>query len=508
MNMHPLIQKVFDNRGLDIEKLTNYDLSNLHNPNKIPSINNLKRELEEVKLWNGKVGVVSDFDVDGTTSAAIMSKVLEEMDIDYEVRVTTRQQEGYGYKKYSVDCLDDCQLIITLDCGINADDTIDYAFKKGIKTFVIDHHQKDSRKQFNYIDLEAKEGRYPHSELSAGALTWKIAKYLIGDKAHNLIQLAALSTVADMMDMSNLENRTIVHYGIKKMNSNPLTGIKSLMEVAGVDTIDAGKIGYQIAPMINAMGRLGNNEVSYQLLTENDLDSAYPLAEKLNKINKKRKKITKNALKRVENNADLSKNCIIEKMDVEKGITGLVAGKLSNKYDVPVIIFNEEGKGSGRSVGDYDFRKEIQSNCINYEYVKGHSAAFGASLGDYGIEYFKEDVYNMTEGVEYDVADYDVELNPAAIDDYLMESLDDLKPFGIGFEKPKFCFNNEGITNIQTMGKDNEHIRFNWHKVNTVAFYMSDMKDKLEGKCDIIYTPGWNEWMGKKEKQLIVSKII
>ena len=509
MKVHPVVKEIMEGRNINISEITDLKLDNLPSPSLIPGIQDFKEFLDECKLWDSKVCIYNDYDMDGTSSGAILYKTLNELDINVVNLTSTRERDGYGLSKAAVDKMKDrgVESIITTDCGITADKEIEYANDLNMSVFVLDHHNREDKPDFKYIDLSVNQGKFRTDKLSAGGLAYFISKYLIGHRADKYLDLAGFSTVADLVSLKDKTNRTLAKYGMRNINNK---GIKALMKVKDVDSVDTGTVGFSIAPMINAGGRLANNKISFELFTTEDKNRRKELAKELNKINEKRKEMTKKTVKNVEKEVDLSENIIVYQGDISKGLTGLVAGRLMNEHGKPAIIVNQDGKGSGRSLAPLDLQQELQNHLDIIEYSAGHSKAFGIGIGNNDISLLQERLYKETESINYKTVSYEKELNPAIVDDYFMDSLERLNPFGMNFSKPKLMYNytSDEIENVKVIGNDNSHLKFFINNIECIAFSMADDKDILESNGKIIYSPEYNDFMGRKSIQLNIKEII
>lgn len=503
INLHPIIKEIIEDRGLDVDELTDLNINNLPKPNLIPNIDKFKERINTAIEWNDKVCVYGDYDFDGASSSAILYKTLKQLGVNVISLISTRQRDGYGLSKKAVDKMNDnsVDLIITTDCGITADKEIEYAQSLGMGVFVLDHHNRYNEPDFDYIDLHVNQGMFPTNKLSCGGLAYFISKYLIGSKADKYLDLAGFSTIADLVDMTDKTNRILANQG---MNNIQNEGIKALMEVKSVDKVDSETIGFSLAPCINAGGRLTDNKISFELFTTEDKNKRYNLAEKLNKINEKRKKMTENIVENIENNAKLDENIIVYQGDVPKGITGLAAGKLSNKHNKPAIIVNKEGKGSGRSLPPLNLQSELQEHLDIIEYASGHDFAFGVGIGDNDISLLQNRLYKEFEDIEYDTIDYEKEVQTGVIDDYFMESLCKLKPFGQSFKRPKLKVKISDIENLHLVGGKYPKFFIN----NTECISWTHSKEEIRQANELVVSPNYNEFMGNKSIQLTVKDVI
>lgn len=503
MELHPIIEKFVKKRGFEVKDLIKYNREDLPNPEFIPNIGKFKEVLESAKRWNSQIILFGDFDMDGITSSTIYYKTLQELGLNIDCMISTRQRDGYGLSKAAIDEIDrqGHSLIITTDCGITQDEEIQYAEDKGIEVFVLDHHNRSDNPSFNYIDLKVNQGFFPTKELSAGGLAYFISKYLIGYKADKFLDLAGFSTIADLVDLTNKTNRILATEGMRNVQNE---GLKALIMIKGLDPNDLNEsdIGYSIAPCINAVGRLKDNYLSFKMLTTEDRDERFKLAKRVNKINEIRKTKTEKVVKEVEENVDLSNNIIVHQANIEKGLTGLVAGKLMNKYGKPAVIINSEGKGSGRSLEPFNFQEELQNHLDIIDYAAGHSKAFGIGLEPKYVDELRIRLSEITENIEYQTIDYDIELKPTEVNDQLLKSMDRIRPFGIGFQEPKFAYPREGISNVKHLS-GGKHVKFRWF--DTEAIWFNSSEKEIYKNDRLVYTPGYNTYMGRTNIQLMIK---
>lgn len=505
MNAKEVFNEILEKRGLIRQELTEGSYEDLPSPSFIGNMGKLHTCLLDAKMWRSKVQIISDFDTDGVTSAAIMHQTLEEMGIEVETRISQRKY-GYGLQKEYIDDTD-ADIILTLDCGITQDEEIQYAEDKGIEVFVIDHHERKGIPDFNFIDLKVKQGFFETTELSAGGLSWFLSKHFIGDKANQFLDLAAFSTVGDLVGVLGV-NRLLVKEGLKKINNDPCIGLKTLIESQQIEEeITAQTIGWKLAPIINSVGRIGNNQLGFNLLTSDNMDDAYKYAKEMDKINTERKEMTKQAMKDIEDNLDNSANVIVEKSDIGKGIAGIVAGRLKEKHNKPVYIFNNDNSGSIRSVDPFDLSQYNQEYKDLFDTIGGHAYASGGKLKKGNYDKLKERLNSLTEGMEYNTEDYDLEIDPKIIDEQFMRKLDKFRPYSINFPLPKFKYITEKPIEEYRLFSD-AHINFGMKGLNCIAF---NSKEKLEiltnDRTELIFTADWNYFRGKKEIQLVIQSI-
>lgn len=503
MELHPIVEKFINKRNIDKDLFKDLTKSKLPSPHLIPNIDKLEQVLEDIKTWGSKVVIVSDYDFDGTSSAAILYETFKELEINVEVIVTNRKRDGYGLSNKVIDIVDEREfdLIITTDCGITQDEEIEYARLLGIDVFVLDHHNRRVKADFNYIDLKVNQGFFETDKLSSGGLAYFISKYLIGDKADKYLDLAGFSTVADLVDLDDKVNRILALEGVRNIQNK---GLLALIQIKGLDpdNIIETDIGFSLAPCINAVGRLGDNYKSFELFTTKDKNKRFKLAKEINDVNERRKNLTEKTVEIVEKNVDLDNNIIIYKDNINKGLTGLVAGKLQNKYNKPAIVMNTKGKGSGRSLEPLDLQKMLQNHLDIVEYANGHSKAFGIHVKKENYERFQQRMYNATKGMKYESVDYDIEVHPDNISSRVLDDLDKLRPFGMNIPQPKFIHDKEDIVGMKQLS-GGKHLKFYWYGVDAIWFNTTLTEFKKYDR--LIYTPGYNTFMGNTSIQLIIQ---
>lgn len=490
-------------------------MKNLCPSNYIPNIDKIKNLIKEYIDWNCKIVVVGDFDVDGVCSVAIMYKTLNRMGAKCEAIIGDRFKDGYGLSKRIVDKVEEKggDLIITLDIGINNREEIKYAKKKGIETIVIDHHLSDNPPECNYVDLKVNNGNYPFKLFSAAGITWKVCQYLLNDNLYYLLDIVAISTIADVVPLKG-ENRIIAKEGLQRLSSNPNLGLKMLQRVKGLEKkeMTTGRVGYILAPMINAQGRLYDNQKSFELLTTENEKKAKKIAEELNEVNKERQEISDKCLKKAKEQINEEDNIIVIKDDIPPGIVGLVAGDIKEELEKPAIVFGQpdkEGvcKGSGRSISPLHLKEDIIDQVRGLiEGGGGHSKAAGLSIKENNLNKFKKKVKRITKGIDYDLIKYDMKLDIDKININLVKELEIFQPTGMGNPSPKFLI-DEHVTNASTT-KSGKHLLFNMGGIDGIAFNMSNQMKELYDYGKIIASLDINKYQGNSSVQLKVKRIL
>jgi len=519
LNIHQLIAEIMIDRGIDtndkVEKFLNGNLNNLYDPSSIPDIDKITKIIKEYTYFS-TIGIYSDYDVDGIASAYIMYTALKKMAPNSKINIyiSDRFRDGYGLSKTAIDMMaqQKTELIITLDCGISNYKEIAYAQKKGINVVVIDHHESDNPSNTPYIDLKVRNDFYPFKELCGAGICWKIAQYMLQEEFLEVLDVAAIATVADVVPLID-ENRIIVTEGIKRIQEGNLNcGIQAIIDVNTIDrkNLNSMDIGFNIGPLINATGRLGSAYPALQLLLEDNPEERSCLAHELYQTNKQRQKITKEIFQEIEKNINEKDKVIVWESKAHQGIVGLIAGRLTSRYNKPAIIIDKMSrKGSCRSIEPFNLYDNLKI-CLEeglLDSAGGHAMAAGISLPRKNFIPFKTRINQLANNTEYITTDYDKEISLNQINETLVNDLNILEPYGNGNRRPLFLTRRTKPKSIWVL-PGGEHIKFVVNGIEAIAFRKAYLEKELKKKSvNLIYTIGWNEWNGKKTIQLIIEKI-
>lgn len=466
--------------------------------------------------------IFGDYDSDGVNAAAILYNFFKD-EKKYENThyfIPNRFEHSYGI---SINAIDDVLkkfkkeekiLFITVDLGITAFKEIEYIKKLGHKIILTDHHQKPDK-------IPNADCIVWSDDICGSVISWVLSKAL-GSKDKQSIANAALATITDLQTVTGF-NRVIVKKGLEVLNTNPPLGLKKLLEVSGkeIGEVTTNELGWILGPRLNASGRLETAEDSIRLLVEKDEKVLNELASNLNSKNIQRQQKT---LEMYEIAADIDEDNlpkIIFSVDEKyhEGIIGLVAAKLTQKYYRPSIVvclMDEYGKGSVRSVPGVNIIEMLRKYEDMFIDLGGHPMAAGFTIDKEKIEEFKE---KLSKYAEDNISDKDlvpsinVDLSIPAniINQDLVDSIDKLKPFGLGNEQPVFLTEGLGVTSCDIIGKDRQHLKFSLYDGNkyykAVFFGGSGSCNDLGvgSKIDLVYTLKKNEYNGNKYIDLIVK---
>jgi single-stranded-DNA-specific exonuclease len=529
-------------RGIDsFEKAKNYfrpQLTGLHAPWLMKDMQKAVNRVATAFEKKEKILVFGDYDVDGTTSVACMyqflCKIYDPSLMDFYI--PHRYREGYGVSQMGIDFAkeNDFSLIISLDCGIKSVDLVDYAKKLGIDFVICDHHLPDEKipDAVAILNPKQKDCNYPYKELCGCGVGFKLITALaqhfnIEDEHYYCyLDLVATAIAADIVPMTG-ENRIMAFYGLEKINTDPNPGIKALIHLGGIQKkLSINNVVFVIAPRVNAAGRMDDARKAVQLFIEPEYKNALAYAEMLHSDNSDRKEadssITEEALALIDADEILinKKTTVMFKDHWHKGVVGIVASRMIEKYYRPTVVLTQSGEiaaGSARSVPGFNLYEAIHA-CREYLLgYGGHFAAAGMSLLPQNVEAFA----NKFEAVVAATIE-DHLLIPEIIIDTLISFkeistsfyniLCQMEPFGPENMRPVFVAKNVWDTGYSKIVKD-LHIRF---VVKQDNFTLTGIGFNLAGKfhllqlqkpIDIVFTIDENEWNGTTTLQLKVVDI-
>ncbi len=436
-----------------------------------------------------RITVYGDYDADGVTATALLIKVLRKLGADVDYYVPQRDVDGYGVSKSAIDylCERGTKLIITVDCGITAVAECLYARFKGIEMVITDHHECSDiiPDAAAVIDAKVDGETYPHTMLAGVGVALKLSQALLSKQQSYLqttqdyAELVAIGSVADIVPMLG-ENRFICHLGIEKMNTDTPIGIDNLLSLASSDgKIDTTKIGFVIAPRINASGRITNASYAIELLLENNLDKSNTLAKMLNDFNIERQKIEADIFSQAEKMyLDYYLNdsvVVLFDQNWHHGVVGIVSSRLTKKYMKPFILISPgiDGncKGSGRSIEGFSLYKALENSKDTVVSFGGHELAAGVVIMEDSIESFRKTIndyandYFSKNKIE-NVICADCELKGRHLNLETVKELSLLEPFGTQNNRPLFFIRNLKILSLYCVGNNKQHLKFTLLKDN------------------------------------------
>lgn len=518
------------------ERAKNYfrpQLSQLHDPFLMKDMDKAVERILTAINHNEKILVFGDYDVDGTTSVACMfrflKKIYTEDNIDFYI--PHRYREGYGVSQQGIDFAkqNNFRLIISLDCGIKSVELIGYAKQLGLDFIVCDHHLPDHELPPAIAILNPKQPgcEYPYKELCGCGVGYKLITALskrlgLPDEEYNCyLDLVVTAIGADIVPITG-ENRILAYYGLEKMNSNPLAGIKALIELSGVQKkFSINNVVFIIAPRVNAAGRMDDARKAVLMFIEDDYTKAKEYAEMLHSDNTDRKEadtnITEEALAIIEADENMvnRKTTVVFKSHWHKGVVGIVASRLIEKYYRPTVVLAQSGEyigGSARSVPGFNLYEAIHG-CREYLIgYGGHFAAAGLTLLPENVIAFSnkfEEIVSSCIEPELLIPEIviDAEIEFKHITKSFYNIITQMEPYGPENLRPVFITKNILDTSWSKIVKE-LHVRFVLKQDNVVltgiGFNMAEKFHLLQMQkpVDIVYTIDENEWNGETNLQL------
>lgn len=516
----------------DAGKFLNPDIADMADPYMMKDMDRAVDRIDLAIQRREKIIVYGDYDVDGITSTSLLLCALKKLGVRSTYYIPDRVNEGYGINKRAVDYIKSLgiNLVISVDCGITSIEEVDYAKSKGLDIIITDHHEcMDVIPDTIVVNPKRSDCNYPFKELAGCGVVLKLIqaiwmKYdLLGFE--DFFDLAAIGTVADIVELKG-ENRIIVKCGINKIKNSEKCGIRAIKSVSGIkDDITSGNIAFQIAPRINAAGRLSDAKIAVELFTTCDFDKAMQIAKYLDLQNKKRQEIEytifNEALAMIQNEVDLKNErvIILSSRGWHAGVIGIVASKLVEKFMRPVILISiedEVGRGSGRSVEGFNLFENLSKCSRVLLKYGGHALAAGITIDKDKIDEFKDmmnkTAENLDSAIFFKRIYIDMEINEDDLNIGNARDLKKLEPFGCGNSTPVFCMNDVNLIDKQVIGKDKKHLRFylkkGSNKFDTVFFNGAELfKDKNWNMVDIAFTVDVNIWNNKEYLKVYIKDI-
>ncbi len=489
-----------------------------------------------------KITIHGDYDADGVSGSVILQSTLKELGADVDVYLPHREKEGYGLSAATIETLSGrgARVIVTCDCGISNAAEIELAAAKGIDVIIADHHTLPERLPPAHAILHPlRDGEtYPFRHLTGGGVAFKLCQALWREaglpagKEKWLLDMVSISTVADFGALVG-ENRALVHYGLVVLNKTQRPGLASLIEAAQFHDrkIDTGTIGFQIAPRINAAGRMDHADGALRLLTADSKEAVGSRAEILNQHNRDRRSATDKLIAeaRLMAREQASAPAIVISGDGwPAALCGLVAAKLVDDSYRPTIVLGRQEisplfakeraggvryVGSGRSIPEFDVTAGLKEASEFIKKFGGHPMACGLTIeGDENFERFKkrfvETAAEKLEGVEL-VPSLNIEeaVYVSEVTLKTMELLERLEPHGEGNPKPLFLIRGAKVAAAQAIGENGKHLRMMVYddtgaRLKLIAFGMGERAhEALSGAIDVVVELGVNEWNNRREPQ-------
>ncbi|MGX1023335.1 single-stranded-DNA-specific exonuclease RecJ [Psychroflexus sp. MBR-150] len=514
------------------------DLSQLHNPFLMKGMENAVNRINQAFQNKENILVYGDYDVDGTTSVALVYSYLKPIHNQTNAYIPDRYKEGYGLSIAGIDYAKskNISLIICLDCGIKAIEKVDYANSLGIDIIICDHHRPGQNipKAIAVLDPKQNDCHYPFDELCGCGIGFKLIQALHQNANKNFkdlipyLDLVATAIGSDIVPITG-ENRILAYHGLQVLNKNPRPGFKAIMNIAKKDELTITDVVFIIGPRINAAGRMEHGLHAVNLLTETDLVEAQEKAKTINDYNLERrytdKTITEEALEQIKYlKEEDRKTTVVYHESWHKGVIGIVASRLTETYYRPTLVFTKSGdylSASARSVYGFDIYNALEASSEFIEQFGGHKYAAGLTIKEENYKIFKQ---KFNDVVSEQIEDhqlikqlvYDIELDLKDITPKFFRIIKQFAPFGPGNMKPVFRFNGLQDTGFaKAVGKEKEHLKCklfknkNPFKIDGIGFNLGQKLKYLnqKSKVDVLATIDENEWNNQISLQLKIKDL-
>jgi single-stranded-DNA-specific exonuclease len=481
-----------------------------------------------------RICIHGDYDADGICATALAILILRELGADVVSHLPSRFDEGYGVRSETLTRLADegCGLVLTVDCGVTAVEEVEHAKQLGLEVVVSDHHRAGEELPDCPVVGPYRDPAYLFGELCGTGVVFKLGQALLGTESEALLRhldLVAIATIADVVPLVD-ENRGLAIAGLRSLASTQKPGLRELMKVAHVDpaAVDAGTVGFRLAPRLNAAGRLGHPEAGLELLLTTDQAEAARLAHRLDELNRDRQaveeRILREAVEEIESWPEPKQRrhgYVLAREDWHEGVIGIVASRLVERYHRPVVLIaggERQWKGSGRSTGSFDLHGGLAACSERLVRFGGHRAAAGLSIDPCEVEEFA-----AAFAAHADANLEESELAPVTVVDALVHGSDltldlcaelaRLAPFGLGNPGVTLLVAGCELRDVAAVG-DGKHLRFRVKDGardagSAIAFGLGRQFDRFrqESAFDVAFRLEENRWNGTVAPQLVVRRV-
>ena len=532
-----LVAKLLVERGLTTtaaaEAFLHADQQPLNDPLAMHDMARAVERIQAAVMAGDQITVYGDYDADGLTSTAIMYETLDQIGAQVNYYIPDRFKDGYGPNQAAFDRLiaAGTKLFVTVDNGVAGNAVIDAVQAQGVDVVVTDHHELPAvlPKAYAIVHPRHPEGHYPFGDLSGAGVAFKVATALLEEVPEDLMDLAAIGTVADLVSLT-AENRTIVTLGLTVLRQTARPGLAALIKAAGLDAdkLDETSIGFGIAPRLNALGRLQSAQSGVELLTTFDDERATELATQVNQLNEKRqglvRDIATSALQQAENADNQSRQTlVITGHDWHEGVLGIVASRIVESTGKPTLVLNEDAdgrlKGSGRSVEAYNLFAAIDPVRESLVAFGGHHMAVGLTVMADQLTTLKTAL--ETAATAQHLADHaqptltidgSLAIKDASLD--TLTAIQQLAPFGTDNPAPLFELKPTNVPQARAIGGDHQHLKLQLTdgqtQLDAIAFSMGPAAPAIEASPADLAVVGElssNTWQGRTKPQIMVKDL-
>jgi single-stranded-DNA-specific exonuclease len=538
-----LITKLLAQRGIleqeSIHDFLNPDYAKLHDPFRFRQM-----QIAVDRIWKAiegkeKVTIYADYDADAITALSVMYLGLKKLGITVDYYIPDRFSEGYGMNLEAIRTIAATgnKLIITVDCGINAVEEAKLCKELGMDLIITDHHEVTGELPDALAIVNPKNPKddYPFPFLTGVGVAYKVMQAVFqatGNREQGtvegwekwLLDLVAIGTVADCQSLTG-ENRILVSYGLKVLAKTKWPGLKAMLAAANLKTnkYDTFTLGFILAPRINAAGRIKHGDVAFKLLVAENTTEGQILASELNKLNQHRQLLTEQVMSEAKAQIELApdkKVLMAAGKDWPKGVVGLVAGRLAEQYNRPVLAISTiEGlaTGSARSTPEFDIVAALTAAKDLLQKYGGHTQAAGFTLASDNLPSFHQRLLEYADSLNLTLneatLEIDAEVEPTDITWENYGYLEKLAPFGYGNAKPKFSAKGLMVLDCRPVGSDNKHcklkVKFGDHQLEAICFGQGFLNNsvKVGQTIDAVFELLANEWNGNKQLQLKILDV-
>lgn len=525
----PEVARLLFERGIKdetgLKKFLEPSLDDLHDPYLLhdmeKAVERIRQAIEQGKL----ILIYGDYDADGMTSASIVKESLEQLGAECLVYLPNRFTDGYGPNasvyKYFIE-QQGVSLIVTVDNGVAGHEAIDLAQSMGVDVIVTDHHSmpEDLPDAYAIIHPEHPGADYPFKHLAGCGVAFKLACALLEEVQVELLDLVAIGTIADMVSLTD-ENRSMVQYGLEVLRNTQRMGLQEMFEIAGISSSDVTEetVGFQLAPRLNALGRLDDPNPAIDLLTGFDDEEVHEIALLIHQKNEERKEIVQSIYDEAKKMVDPDKSVqVLAKEGWNPGVLGIVAGRLLEELGQTVIVLNiEDGraKGSARSIEAVDIFEALDPHRELFIAFGGHAGAAGMTLEVDKLEVLSDvlEAYIREKGADAQGKNnlfLDEELDLEVLSLETVKSFERLAPFGMDNPKPVFYIRDFQVENARVMGAGNAHLKLKISKgeasFEVVAFGQGKWATEFSQtkQLELAVTLSVNQWNGQTTLQLMM----
>ncbi|WP_026693805.1 single-stranded-DNA-specific exonuclease RecJ [Peribacillus kribbensis] len=538
LHITPLVARLLVNRGLETADSARSFLAAAEEPFHDPFLfDDMQKAVDRIRQAienKEKILIFGDYDADGVSSTSILMITLRELGAEVHYYIPNRFTEGYGpnIPAFQKAVEEGYTLIITVDTGISALAEAQFLADAGIDYIITDHHEpgKELPKSLAIIHPKLPGGGYPFKELAGAGVAFKVAHALKGAVPHDLLDIASIGTIADLVPLFG-ENRLLAYAGIQKLKETRRLGLLALFKKANVkqEEITEETVGFGLGPRINAAGRLGSAAPAVELLLSDDMNEAEIIAAEINALNKERQAIVsetvEEAVREVQENFPPEENgiLVVGKEGWNPGIVGIVASKLVDKFYRPAIVlsFDQEkgiAKGSARSIEGFDLFKNLSECRDILPHFGGHPMAAGMTLKLEDVAELRarmnERALSILDSEDFiPVSKLDCQVGVEEVTLSAIEEMGSMAPFGMGNPKPRFLIENVPMSSIKKIGAGQDHLKISLGSggvlLDGVGFGLGEHFDHISpySKLSVIGELSVNVWNNIRKPQIFMHDL-